>query len=72
MAKKFKTMFLLSYIGILYGGILFLYDFFINKSKINYILDIVVFVFCIISLFVVKKVKKMCLNDFVIKNKKRF
>ena len=72
LAKKFRNMFLLSYVGLFYGFILFFYDLFISKSKLNYILDIIVFVFCLISLFVINKLKKDLLNKFVLENKKRF
>ena len=72
LAKKFRNMFILCDFGLIYGFSLFFYDLFIKKSVINYILDIVVFVFCLISLLVINKIKKDLLNKFVLENKKRF
>ena len=48
-AKKMEKMFWLCYAGIMYGAIMFIYDFFFKKSKVAFILDIVVLVFCVIS-----------------------
>ena len=67
LAKKFKNMYLLSYIGCIFGLCSFFYDYFISKSKLNYILDIIIFIFCIISIFIVNKVKKNILNNFLLK-----
>lgn len=72
LAKKFRTMFVLSNFGVIYGVVLFFYDIILKKSALNYILDIVVFLFCLISLFIVNKIKKDLLNKFVLENKKRF
>lgn len=72
LVKKFKNMYIISYIGVLYSFLIFFYDFFINKSKLNYILDIVVFIFCLISIFIINKIRKDVLNKYVLDNKKRF
>ena len=72
LAKKFRTMFILCVFGLVYGFSLFFYDFFIKKSMLNYILDIIVFVFCLISFYIINKIKKDLLNKFVLENKKRF
>lgn len=72
LAKKIKNMLILCYIGLLYGFCIFFYDYFISKSKLNYILDIIVFIFCLISLFIINKIKKDVLNKYVLENKKRF
>ena len=70
--KKFKYMFILCNFGLIYGFSLFFFDLFIKKSLIYYILDIIVFIFCLISLCVINKIKKDLLNKFVLENKKRF
>ena len=69
---KMKRMFIVCYFGIFYGFLTFFYDCFFSKSKLNYCLDIIVFVFCIVSIIVLYKFKKNLLNKFVIENKKRF
>ena len=72
LAKKMNRMYILVYLGIIYGVFSFIYDLFISKSKLNYWLDIVVIVFCIIVYFILFNLKKRILNNYVIKNKKRF
>lgn len=72
LAKKLKNMFILVYIGMIYGFSLFFYDLFISKSKLNYLLDIIVFLFCLVALLIINKIKTDLLNKFVIENKKRF
>lgn len=70
--KKLNRMFILCYIGLIYGFGIFFYDLFIEKSKLNYILDIIVFIFCFIVILKLYNVKKDLLNKFVLDNKKRF
>lgn len=72
LVKKMNRMFILCYIGISYGFITFFYDLLILKSKINYILDIIVFLFCLFVLLKIIKTKKDLLNKYVLDNKKRF
>ena len=72
LTKKMNRMFTLCYIGISYGFITFFYDLFIMKSKINYILDIIVFLFCLFAILKLNKTKKDLLNKYVLDNKKRF
>lgn len=72
ISKKLNKMFILCYIGTIYGFIIFFYDYFITKSKLNYILDIIVFIFCILALLKLNSLKKDLLNKFVLENKKRF
>ena len=72
LVKKMNRMFILVYIGIIYGLGTFFYDFLVAKSKLNYWLDIIVFVFCLIVLLILFRLKKSLLNKYVIKNKKRF
>lgn len=68
--KKFRNMNILCYAGIFYSFIVFFYDLFIKKSTINYILDIIIFVFSILVLLKVISIKKEVLNNYVLKNKR--
>ena len=68
--RKFRNMNILCYIGIVYSFIVFFYDLLIKKSTINYILDIIIFVFSVLVLFKVKHIKKEMLNNYVLKNKR--
>jgi len=72
LAKKMNRMFILCYIGIIYGFLNFFYDLFIMKSKVNYILDVIVIIFCLIVTLKLNKTKKDLLNKYVLDNKKRF
>ena len=69
-AKKMENMFLLCYIGMIYAVIVFIYDFFFKKSTVGYILDIIVFVFCLLALFKIYLTKKELLNNYVLKKDK--
>ena len=72
--KKLRNMFLLCYMGIGYSIVVFIYDFFFKRSKINYILDIIIFVFCLLAYLKIYSIKKDLLNDYVLKlnnNKKK-
>lgn len=69
-SKKMENMFLLCYIGMAYAVIVFIYDFFYKSSKVGYILDIVVFVFCLLALFKLISTKKELLNNFALKKDK--
>ena len=66
-SKKMEKMFMLCYLGIGYALIVFIYDFFYKKSTVGYILDIIVFVFCLIALFKLCSIKKELLNNFALK-----
>ncbi len=69
---KMERMFLLCYVGIGYSLIIFIYDFFFKKSKINYILDIIIFVFCLVAYLKIYNTKKELLNNYAIKNDKEY
>ena len=69
--KKLKRMFILCSVGIGYSLLIFIYDFLFKNSKLNYILDIAIFVFCVFYLIKVINTKKELLNDFVLKNDKK-
>lgn len=66
-AKKMENMFLLCGIGIGFSVLMFIYDYFFRKSKINYILDIIIFIFCLIVYFRIYYVKKELLNNYALK-----
>lgn len=66
-ASKMEKMFLLCYLGVLYGCLTFVYDFFYKKSTVGYVLDIVVLVFSIIALLKVISIKKDLLNKYALK-----
>ena len=65
--KKFRNMFILCYVGIVYSVLVFFYDFFIKHSKLNFIIDIIIFVFCLIALLKIYSMKKEVLNNFALK-----
>lgn len=65
--KKMENMFLLCGIGIGFSVLMFIYDYFFRKSKINYILDIIIFIFCLIVYFRIYYVKKELLNNYALK-----
>lgn len=67
VAKKMENMFLLCGIGIDFSVLMFIYDYFFRKSKINYILDIIIFIFCLIVYFRIYYVKKELLNNYALK-----
>lgn len=66
-AKKMKNMFILCGVGIGFSVLMFIYDYFFRKSKINYILDIIIFIFCLIASFRIYCVKKELLNNYALK-----
>lgn len=71
-AQKMEKMFILCYLGIGYGLITFIYDFFYKKSTVSYILDIIVFIFCLLALLKIISIKKQLLNKYALeKDKKR-
>ena len=72
LVKKMNRMFIICYIGTFYGFLSFFYDLLVMKSKLNYILDIVIFIFCLISILKLNNTKKELLNKYVLDNKKRF
>lgn len=67
LAKKMNNMFILIYVGIFYSIIVFMYDFFYKNSRINYILDIVIFIFCLLAFLKVFNIKKELLNNYAVK-----
>ena len=67
---KFVRMYVAIIVGISYSIGVFIYDCFIKKNTFNYILDLVVFVFCIMALIKVILMYKDRLNDTALKNKK--
>ena len=68
--NKMKKMFILCYIGIIYGVGSFCYDFFYKNSKLAYVLDIIVLIFCLLALFKVSSIKNDLLNKFALKKDK--
>lgn len=66
-AKKMEKMFILCYLGIGYGVLMFIYDFFFKKSTLGYILDIIVFMFCLIAMLKIYSIKKDLLNKYALK-----
>lgn len=69
-SKKMEKMFLLCYLGIGYALVVFIYDFFYKRSTVGYILDIIVFVFCLLALFKLINTKKELLNNFALRKDK--
>lgn len=67
IVKKMNNMFVLCYFGIVYSVLMFIYDLFYKHSKFNYVLDIIVFVFCLIAIFKMYSVKRNLLNDYLLK-----
>ena len=67
IVNKMNKMFILCYIGIIYSVCVFIYDLFYKHGRINYILDIIIFIFCLIAVFKMYSVKKNLLNDYLIK-----
>ena len=63
-------MFILCYLGIFYSVVVFIYDFFFKKSKVAFILDIVVLVFCVIAVLKIYSTKKELLNNYALKKDK--
>lgn len=70
IVNKMEKMFVLCYLGISYGFLMFIYDFFFKKSTLGYVLDIVVFIFCVLAYLKVKSIKKDLLNKYAIKKDK--
>lgn len=64
--SKMEKMIILCYLGVGYGILMFIYDFFYKKNTLSYVLDIVVFVFCLLALFKVISIKKELLNKFAL------
>jgi len=71
LIKKMERMFVLCIIGIICFVLIFLYDFFISKSLLNYLTDIIVLVFCIIALFKLNVTKKDILNKYALEKSKK-
>ena len=69
--KKMEKMFLLCYLGIGYGLLMFLYDYFIKKNTLSFILDIVVSIFCLLALLKIISTKKSLLNKYAIEKEKK-
>ena len=65
--KKIRNMFILCYIGFIYSIISFLYDYIIKYSKLNYIIDIIIFIGCILVLYRTNILKKDLLNNYALK-----
>ena len=65
--KKFRTMYMLIIIGVIYSVIVFIYDLLIKKSTFNYILDIIIFIFCLLVLIKINNTKKDILNNIALK-----
>lgn len=68
-SKKMENMFLLCYIGVIYSVVVFVYDFFFKKSTVGYVLDIIVFIFCLVALLKIHLIKKELLNNYALKNR---
>ncbi len=67
IAKKMNNMFFICYFGIVYSILVFIYDFFYKHSRVNYILDIFIFVFSLVTLLKMYSVKKDLLNNYALK-----
>jgi len=67
IVKKMQKMLILCYVGLLYGVLSFCYDFFYKNSVIGYVLDIVLFIFCLFALLKVISIKKELLNKYALK-----
>ncbi len=67
LVKKMNNMFILVYVGIFYSLVAFIYDFFYKSSKVGYIMDIVIFVFCLLAFLKVFNIKKELLNNYALK-----
>lgn len=67
IAKKMNNMFFICYFGIVYSLLVFIYDFFYKHSRVNYILDILIFVFSLVALLKMYSVKKDLLNNYALK-----
>ena len=72
LTKKMERMFLLCKIGIIYGIIAVLYDFFITKNNFMIILDGIILLFCIAMLIKMKNTKIDLLNDYVLAKEKKY
>lgn len=70
LVKKMNRMFLLCYLGLFYGIISFCYDCFYKGSTVAYILDIIVFIFCVIVLLRMISIKKRLLNKYALEKDK--
>lgn len=68
--KKMEKMFILCYLGIGYGILMFIYDFWFKKNTISYVLDIIVSLFCFLALLKIFNTKKQLLNKFAIEKDK--
>lgn len=69
-ASKMEKMFILCYAGIFYSLVVFIYDFFYKNSMPGYILDVVLFVFCLLALLKINLTKKELLNNYVLKKER--
>ena len=65
--NKMEKMFILCYLGIGYGILMFIYDFFFKENIFSYVLDIIVFVFCLLALLKIISIKKDLLNKYALK-----
>lgn len=70
-ASKMEKMFILCYVGIFYSIIVFIYDFFFKENTFSYVLDIILFIFCLLALFKMYLTKKELLNNYAIKKIKK-
>ena len=65
--KKMRNMFIICYIGIIYSIIVFIYDYYFKKPKVNYYIDIIIFVFSFIALLKIYSIRKNLLSDYAVK-----
>lgn len=71
ISKKMNRLLTIDIIGIFYSVIAFMYDFFNSKGLFNYIVDVIIFIFCLIVLLTVLKTKNNLLSKYVASNKKK-
>ncbi len=69
LSKKLNRLMIITIIGIAYGIFMFIYDLFSKNGTFSIVLDIIVFVFCILSIIKLFSIKKNLLEKFL-KNKK--
>ena len=70
LASKMNKFNILLIIGIIYSVIAFLYDFLLKKGTVLIIIDIIIFIFCIICLIRFYYIKKSLLNKYAIEKHK--
>lgn len=68
MYKKMNNMFILCYVCIIVGIVVLIYDCFFNKNITNFVIDIIITIFGIVSLLKMNSYKRELLNKFALDN----